>query len=42
MIKGISIVGKIGIVEIKVLKDDVIGIEFGWFNVFIVDENSDK
>lgn len=41
-IEGITIAGKTGTAEIKASKDDEEGTEIGWFNSFIVDENSDK
>lgn len=31
VVKGIIVVGKIGIVELKILKDDKDGVENGWF-----------
>lgn len=41
-IDGLTIAGKTGTAEIKESKDDKNGTEIGWFNSFIVDENSSK
>lgn len=41
-ISGVKIAGKTGTAEIKQSQDDDTGTEIGWFNSFIVDENSDK
>lgn len=41
-IEGMTIAGKTGTAEIKTSKNDNEGTEIGWFNSFIVDENSNK
>ncbi len=41
-IEGLTIAGKTGTAEIKASKDDKGGIELGWYNTFIADENSGK
>lgn len=41
-IEGLKIAGKTGTAEIKASKDDNTGTEIGWFNSFLVDENSNK
>lgn len=41
-IEGMNIAGKTGTAEIKDSKEDKNGTEIGWFNSFIVDENTDR
>ncbi len=41
-IEGLTIAGKTGTAEIKASKDDKEGVELGWYNTFIADENSGK
>ena len=41
-IEGMTIAGKTGTAEIKTSKDDNNGTEIGWFNSFLVNQNSDK
>lgn len=41
-IDGLKIAGKTGTAEIKKEQNDNDGTEIGWFNAFIVDENSSK
>ena len=41
-VEGLTIAGKTGTAEIKASKDDKGGIELGWYNTFIADENSGK
>ena len=41
-IEGMTIAGKTGTAEIKASKDDNEGNEIGWFNSFLVNQNSDK